>query len=61
MQEFFGWAIHNPPFLPIMFGIFILVGASPTFYYLLKMIYSPCNNLQGGGDYQGGGISNKIK
>jgi hypothetical protein len=49
IMSFIDWVINHPPILPILFGIFILVGVSPTFYYLLKMIYSPCKNLQGRG------------
>jgi hypothetical protein len=60
-MSFIEWAINHPPFLPVLFGFFILVGVSPTFYYLLKMIYSPCKKLQGGGYYESGGIDKKSK
>jgi hypothetical protein len=60
-MSFMEWAINHPPFLPVAFGIFILLGVSPTIYYLLKMIYFPCNNLQRRGYHEGGGTGRKTK
>ena len=60
-MSFMEWALHQPPLLPVLFAVFILIGVSPTIYYLLKMIYSPCNKLQGGGSYEDRRIGNKDK
>lgn len=42
------WALNHPPILPLAFALCVLVGLSPTIYYLIKMIYSPCKYLKSG-------------
>lgn len=58
---FMHWAIQHPPILPLLFGVILIICFTPTFYYLLKMIYSPCKNLQGGENYEGRGSGNKTR